>query len=123
MSNTAELPSSTTDLFAKSKVLAVTPTPDAGIGGNVATTIGGVLSAVLRTDQNVRRQMTPAEQAAVDAVIKNVGTPDEYPSAAEYVLRAVPYVRSVYSVMDQIQPQMPSEAEIAILMRGRYLAI
>ena len=85
-------------------------------------TLGGVFSAVLREDPAVKKQMTPAEQAAVNAVIQNVGTPDEYGTSIEYVLRALPYVRSVYSAMDVIQPYMPTSEEISILMRSRYLA-
>lgn len=85
------------------------------------TTLGGVLSAVLKDDKELQKRMTQAEQNAIAAVIKNVGTPDEYGSAAEYVLRALPYVRSVYGVMDVVQPLMPSTEEVAIIMRNRFI--
>ncbi len=85
-------------------------------------TLGGIFSAVLRDDPAIQKQMTPAEQAAVEAVVKNVGTPDEYGSAMEYVLRALPYVRSTYTAMDVIHPIMPSNEEISILMKPRFLS-
>lgn len=66
--------------------------------------------------------MTAAEQEAVKAVIKSVGTPDEYGTAMEYVLRALPYVRSVYSSMDIVAPTLPGREETAILMRSRFLS-
>jgi hypothetical protein len=114
------------DLFAKSL--------PAGVGGAavaalqpkqqavVTYTMGGVLSEVMRDNPSVRSRMTLAEQTAVDAVIKNVGTPDEYGTAVEYILRAVPYVRSVYAAMDTIQPIMPTNEEISILMRSRFIS-
>lgn len=103
-----ELPASAPDLFTK------TPTQ-----GTVS--LGGVMSRVLRDDQAVRKQMTAAEQAAVDALLKNVGTPDEYNSYMVYVLRALPYVKSAYGALDVTQPILPSDDEIAVLMRDRYL--
>jgi hypothetical protein len=80
-----------------------------------------VLSEILKNDPGVQKAMTAAEKAAVEQVIKNVGTPDEYDSAAEYVIRALPYVRGVYSAMDVVQPGMPNDTEISILMKDRFL--
>ncbi len=111
-----------TDLFSRSIQPSLSSQSSAD-QKRPSPTIGGVLSAVLRTDEKIRSQMTPAEQTAVEAVVKNVGTPDEYGSAEEYVLRALPYVRSVYSVVDVIQPGMPTKEEISILMRGRYISV
>ncbi len=125
-----ELPASSPDLFAQS--MAGIPSPPANpyaaaaplkVASTAATvTLGSVLSAVLKDNVQVRKQMTAAEQAAVDAVIKNVGTPDEYGTSVEYILRALPYVRSSYSAMDVIQPIMPTDVEISILMRKRFLS-
>jgi hypothetical protein len=80
-----------------------------------------VLSEILKDDPQVQASMTAAEKAAVEQVTKNVGMPDEYDSAAEYVIRALPYVRGVYSVLDVVQPGMPSNEEIAIMMKDRFL--
>lgn len=79
------------------------------------------LSAIFKDNPNIQKYLTDAEKSAVKAVIENVGTPDEYPSAAEYVLRALPFVKSVYSRTDVIQPLFPSDQEIAIMMRSRFL--
>lgn len=136
------LPDSVPDLFAMSGKEPLTanipqsigssigPKTESKIGGqksetalsqaNASVTLGSVLSAVLRDDPEIQKQMSAAEKAAVAAVIKNVGTPDEYPTAAEYVLRTLPYVRSVYGSMDVIQPAMPSQEEIWVLMASRF---
>lgn len=112
------LPPSDVDKFSLTRSAAVPA------GSRAATiSLGGVLSAVLRDDPAIKKQMTAAEQAAVEAVIKDVGTPDEYASSTEFVLRALPYVRSVYSAMDVIQPYMPSDEELSILLRSRFLTI
>lgn len=111
------------DLFAKSIPLQPQAMPTTGAVSNTAgSSLGSVLAAVLRDNPAVQKQMTAAEQSAVSAVIKNVGTPDEYGSAAEYVLRALPYVRSAYAAMDVVAPLMPSREEVSILMRDRFLS-
>jgi hypothetical protein len=122
-----ELPSSVPDLFAKTmsaapQVPKSTTTPGTqSAQPQAAVSLGGVMSRVLRDDQAIRKQMTAAEQAAVDALLKNVGTPDEYDSYMVYVLRALPYVKTAYGALDVTQPLLPPDDEIAILMRERYL--
>lgn len=120
------LPENAKDLFAPTSSSPQLPTvPEAKAPTTTTTgggiTLGGIFSAVLRDDPEIKKQMTPAEQSAVAAVIKNVGTPDEYGSAAEYIMRALPYVKAVYSALDVILPGMPTNEEIAILMRSRFL--
>lgn len=83
--------------------------------------IGGILSSTLRTDPQVRSQMTREEQFAVDTLLKDVGTPEEYGSSAEYLLRALPYVRAVYSSLDVIHAPLPSKNIQRELMRSRFI--
>jgi hypothetical protein len=124
-----DLIASIPDLFAQSTATAPqVPIPKVATApaasnphAQAAVSLGGILARVLKDDPAIKKMMTPAEQAAVAAVIKNVGTPDEYDSSMVYVLRALPYVRSVYAAMDTVQPIMPSNEEIAILMRSRFI--
>src|SRR4051812_34073074 len=114
------LPSSTTDLFASSSSTSLAQPTTAG-AQSTSLSLGYIFSQVLLKDPAIKKQMTPAEQNAVAAVIQNVGMPDEKGSAAKYVLRALPYVKAVYSSMNIVTPDMPTPEEIAILMRSRYL--
>jgi hypothetical protein len=114
------LPAGAPDNFA----LSTAGAPPTGISSVAAapSTLGSIISTVLRDDVSIKKQMTPAEYEAVQVVLKNVGTPDEYSSAMEYVLRALPYVRSTYAAMDVIQPLLPTNLEISILMKDRFLS-
>lgn len=122
-----ELPSSVPDLFSKTSTVTPQVAKPAASSTTVSqqpqttVSLGGVLSRVLRDDQAIRKQLTLPEQTAIDALLKNVGTPDEYDSQMVYVLRALPYVKSAYGALDVTQPILPGDDEIAVIMRDRYL--
>jgi hypothetical protein len=83
-------------------------------------TTPNILSA-LRQDPQIRSKLTVPELKAFDAILNEVGSPDEYASLAEYVLRALPYVRMIYNSSEVIEPLQPSEQTIRTLMRNRFL--
>lgn len=124
------LPESTTDLFAKAGRFIPTAASPVATPSSASSpvitidpkkTLGGILSAVLRDDPAIQKQLTAVEQSAIQSVIKQIGTPDEAETAAEYILRALPLVRSAYSSVDVISPIMPTDAEILMIMRDRFL--
>lgn len=75
----------------------------------------------LRQDADIRARMTESELAAMDTILKEIGTPDEYPSIKEYVMRSLPYIKLTYSSTDIVKPIMPHEELINLMIRGRYL--
>jgi len=77
--------------------------------------------ATLRQDPDIRSKLTTTELAAFDTILNEVGTPDEYASIAEFVMRALPYVKMAYSTSDVSEPIQPPEALIQLIMRKRFL--
>lgn len=75
----------------------------------------------LRQDVGIRSKMTEQELAAMDTIIKEVGTPDEYPSIGEYVMRSLPFIKLTYSSTDIVKPIMPAPELVNLIMRDRFL--
>ena len=79
------------------------------------------LLATLRDDSAIRSKMTEAEMAVYDTILKEVGTPEEYPLLAEYIMRALPYIRLTYSGKAVPEPIAPTPSTLALLMKGRFI--
>lgn len=89
---------------------------------NKEKTFGELLSAKFREDPEIQKSLTPEEKNAVQQLLQNVGTPDEYSSNAEYIFRALPFVKAVYyNAQESVMPAMPSEEELRVMMRSRFL--
>ncbi len=80
------------------------------------------LLGVLRQDPAIRSKMTPQELAAFDTILTEVGTPDEYSTAYEYVLRALPYVKLTHMFGgNSVQPTDIPPDVLNMIMRPRFL--
>lgn len=79
------------------------------------------LMSALRSDAEIRSKLNAHELATMDAILNEVGTPDEYPSIAQFVLRALPYAKMSYASPEVNEPIPPPERTIQLIMRQRFL--